>query len=262
MERLPLNRIRGLGGKLGARVAACLLEDGRCHSEAAGEGIQQQLLLHPSPPVEVAVGDLARCPSARLRRLFGDKTGQWLHRMAHGLDDDPVKDRRASDSVRSPPLPSSSLLSLSSLLPVHLLLLTSQPHVGCSCLSLPARRPHLANLLAFISLFSFLFLRSHPYYTPLRLCFLSLKGLFLFFLSSSELLLRLLLLFFLLFVLFFLLLPFFSRSCCSSFFFCSLSSSSLSSKCSSTSRFFYLLRVFLCLIIGILHSKQILQRGG
>lgn len=72
MAGLPVDRIRGLGGKLGARVLEA--------------GIS-------------TVGDLAAAGSPRLRCLFGDKTGQWLHRMAHGLDDEPVKDRRSAVSV-------------------------------------------------------------------------------------------------------------------------------------------------------------------
>ena len=66
LRELPVDRLRGLGGKLGERVKAL--------------GI-------------ATAGELAEYGGSRLRREFGERTGAWLHALANGDDGDEVKDR-------------------------------------------------------------------------------------------------------------------------------------------------------------------------
>ena len=66
LRELPVDRLRGLGGKLGERVKAL--------------GV-------------ATAGELAERGGSRLRREFGERTGAWLHALANGNDEDEVKDR-------------------------------------------------------------------------------------------------------------------------------------------------------------------------
>ena len=72
LRGLPVDRLRGLGGKLGERVKAL--------------GV-------------ATAGELAERGAARLRREFGERTGGWLHALATGNDVDEVKDRSENLSL-------------------------------------------------------------------------------------------------------------------------------------------------------------------
>ena len=72
LRGLPVDRLRGLGGKLGERVKAL--------------GV-------------TTAGELAERGVARLRREFGERTGGWLHALATGNDVDEVKDRSENLSL-------------------------------------------------------------------------------------------------------------------------------------------------------------------
>ncbi|KAG5175712.1 hypothetical protein JKP88DRAFT_338079 [Tribonema minus] len=73
MEGLPLERIRGLGGKLGEQVRSDLKV--------------------------TTAGELAAMPEATLRRLYGEKQAALLADMARGVDLTPVVQRALSKSV-------------------------------------------------------------------------------------------------------------------------------------------------------------------
>mmetsp|Transcript_13502 Transcript_13502/g.43974 ORF Transcript_13502/g.43974 Transcript_13502/m.43974 type:complete len:629 (+) Transcript_13502:59-1945(+) len=84
LAKMPLNRLPGLGGALGEKVAAVL-------------------------SVSTA-GDLAALDAATIRRHFDANATNWLRSVAAGTYDDPVKDRAtyqsfgASKTFRSSPL--------------------------------------------------------------------------------------------------------------------------------------------------------------
>jgi DNA polymerase eta len=67
VSQLPLARLRGLGGALGAQVTAEL----QC----------------------TTAGELAQVPLARLQARFGEERGAFLHALARGASDEPVKAR-------------------------------------------------------------------------------------------------------------------------------------------------------------------------
>lgn len=69
---LPARRINGIGPRAAERLA--------------GLGI-------------ATIGQLAAADPARLARTFGESTGAWLHRAAHGIDERPLVTERAPKSV-------------------------------------------------------------------------------------------------------------------------------------------------------------------
>ena len=72
-SKLKIGKVRGFGGKLGVT----LMEEFNCEN----------------------MGDVADLGVARLRERFDDKTARWVHEMARGLDEDPVKERELPKSV-------------------------------------------------------------------------------------------------------------------------------------------------------------------
>ena len=72
-SKLKIGKVRGFGGKLGVT----LMEEFHCEN----------------------MGDVADLGVARLRERFDDKTARWVHEMARGLDEDPVKERELPKSV-------------------------------------------------------------------------------------------------------------------------------------------------------------------
>ncbi|OQR66214.1 DNA polymerase eta-like [Tropilaelaps mercedesae] len=72
-ETVAVNKLRGLGGKLGEQVSETM-------------GIQ-------------TMAQLAEIPPARLTSIFGEKTGMWLYELSHGVDHEPVEDRLLSKSI-------------------------------------------------------------------------------------------------------------------------------------------------------------------
>jgi len=72
-SKLKIGKVRGFGGKLGVT----LMEEFHCES----------------------MGDVAELGVARLRERFDEKTARWVHEMAQGLDQDPVKERDLPKSV-------------------------------------------------------------------------------------------------------------------------------------------------------------------
>jgi DNA polymerase eta len=73
LRELPLARLRGLGGAFGAQVASEL----GC----------------------ATVGELAAVPLPRLQSRFGEERGTYVHRLAHGESDEPVKARDVPNSI-------------------------------------------------------------------------------------------------------------------------------------------------------------------
>ncbi|KAJ8248629.1 hypothetical protein GJAV_G00244050 [Gymnothorax javanicus] len=70
---LPIGKIRSLGGKLGASVAATL-------------EVQN-------------IGELTHFTQAQLSQHFGEKTGQWLFDLCRGIEFEPVKPRQLPKSI-------------------------------------------------------------------------------------------------------------------------------------------------------------------
>ena len=73
LRDLPLSRLQGLGGHFGVEVASKL--------------------------DITTVGQLAAVPFARLDAVFKDKDARWLFALAHGILDEPVKDREIPLSI-------------------------------------------------------------------------------------------------------------------------------------------------------------------
>ncbi|XP_077138036.1 DNA polymerase eta isoform X1 [Ranitomeya variabilis] len=72
-SRLPVGKIRHLGGKLGSAVQEVL-------------GVQY-------------MGQLTPFSESALQSHFGDKTGSWLYLLCRGIEDEPVKPRQLPKSI-------------------------------------------------------------------------------------------------------------------------------------------------------------------
>lgn len=72
-EKVPIKKVRNMGGKLGMEVCSNL------HAEK--------------------MSDLAKYSLGELQGRFGDKTGEWLHEISHGIDHEPVRPRQLSKSI-------------------------------------------------------------------------------------------------------------------------------------------------------------------
>jgi len=73
LKNLPINKLRGLGMKLGASVKEHFQID--------------------------TVGELAAIPESTLTNAFGSSTAEYLVRLSHGMDDDPVRPRQAVKQI-------------------------------------------------------------------------------------------------------------------------------------------------------------------
>ncbi|CAF0854622.1 unnamed protein product [Brachionus calyciflorus] len=73
LQKIPINKIKNLGGKLGSIL-------------------HEQLGLN-------TVGDLARQNLNDLVKYFGEKTGNWLNQISHGIDQEPVSSRSTAKSI-------------------------------------------------------------------------------------------------------------------------------------------------------------------
>ncbi|XP_031567727.1 DNA polymerase eta-like [Actinia tenebrosa] len=72
-KTVKLKKIRNLGGKLGLDVSASLNAE--------------------------YMGDIAKYSLNELKTRFGDKTGEWIHQLSHGIDNEPVRVRQLPKSV-------------------------------------------------------------------------------------------------------------------------------------------------------------------
>ena len=72
-DKTQLNQVRNLGGKLGSIL-------------------NEELNLK-------TMSDLAQMNLNDLIKRFGDKTGNWLHQISHGIDHEPVMCRQAPKSI-------------------------------------------------------------------------------------------------------------------------------------------------------------------
>lgn len=73
LKNLPINKLRGLGMKLGASVKEYFQID--------------------------TVGELAAIPESTLTNTFGSSTAEYLVRLSRGMDDDPVRPRQAVKQI-------------------------------------------------------------------------------------------------------------------------------------------------------------------
>jgi DNA polymerase eta len=72
-EKTNLNQVRNLGGKL-------------------GNILNEELNLK-------TMSDLAKMSLSDLTKRFGDKTGNWLNQISHGIDHEPVLSRQVAKSI-------------------------------------------------------------------------------------------------------------------------------------------------------------------
>lgn len=72
-ETTPINKVKNLGGKLGVILS-------------------EELKLK-------TMSELSKISLSELTRRFGDKTGNWLWQISHGIDTEPVMSRQAAKSI-------------------------------------------------------------------------------------------------------------------------------------------------------------------
>ncbi|XP_054425388.1 DNA polymerase eta [Pteronotus mesoamericanus] len=72
-KHMPINKVRNLGGKLGASVTEIL-------------GIEY-------------MGELTQFTESQLQSHFGEKNGSWLYAMCRGIEHDPVRPRQIPKSI-------------------------------------------------------------------------------------------------------------------------------------------------------------------
>lgn len=72
-ESVPIQKVRNMGGKLGAEVCSSLKAE--------------------------KMSDLAKYSVGELLARFGDKTGEWLYMLSQGVDNEPVRPRQLPKSL-------------------------------------------------------------------------------------------------------------------------------------------------------------------